>query len=972
MLKRAPLVGRAGERAELETALDRCRNGRGGTALISGDSGVGKTRLVTEVLAGWDGCVLRAAATAGGGAYAPVAEVLRAAAERFGADLLSDQARALLPELGAPHGVDGPALVAAIRRTLRDVARQQPTVVVLEDLHWADAATTELLPALAPATEGGPLLLIGTYRNEALARDHPVRRMRTDLRRSGGLTEVALRPLPRSGTAELLSAALGRPAEPALLNAVHSRSDGLPFFIEELLAALVENGALADQGGTYTLAPDAELPLPDGVRDAVLVRTEGLRARHPAAVELAAVLGVRINLPVLADLVPAPEIDRLLDAGLIRERGPAEAEFRHALVRDALYRTIPWARRRGHHHLVADRLAEDGAPPEVVAEHWIAAHQPDRARPLLLAAAARHCVVHAYRDAAEAGKRALAIWPKDTDPDGRIAALEQLANCFELAGELDAAVTIWRDVASLREERREFGQAGSAYRRLANASGLVGDFAGGTTAREAAAEAFAAAGVRDEAAAEHLALAERLEAAARHTSALEHVLAATEDAKAAGRIDLEAHALAVQGSIRASLGEGKRGIELARSGLELALSGEFTEVATVTQYVLATALNHAADYAGSADVYESAIEMCSTQGATELEQACTVCMSVAVRFLGEWDRALAICRDVLDDRSSLEKVRMIAHEESGLIGVLRGERKQIRGPLRRAADFGRDHEVFGIEVGATWALAVIADLDGDTPGVLRTVSAMLHRCQEKEDGVFSLPALRWAATYAANHGERDVLAYCHRLLAATATRDSSPKVLSALAHAGGELALAEDDPASAAAQFGRSVELLRGVTAPYERALAETRSGAALAAAGDRSSAVDAVTSAYRIARQLGAKPLARTCATQLADMGEQVDRRLGRLAARTLEPAGLTRREKEVLRLLAADNTNRQIAQQLFVSTRTVDMHVRNLLTKLDCSSRTSAVRRARELGLVDGEITATTAEEHGRTTHVPAPAAS
>ncbi|MGH3737867.1 MAG: helix-turn-helix domain-containing protein, partial [Micromonosporaceae bacterium] len=95
--------------------------------------------------------------------------------------------------------------------------------------------------------------------------------------------------------------------------------------------------------------------------------------------------------------------------------------------------------------------------------------------------------------------------------------------------------------------------------------------------------------------------------------------------------------------------------------------------------------------------------------------------------------------------------------------------------------------------------------------------------------------------------------------------------------------------------------------------------------------------------------PLARDCAAELAGMGEPVDRRLGRLAARALDPAGLTRREREVLRLLALGRTNRKIAQELYLSPRTVDMHVRNVLTKLDCSSRTAAAGRAAELGLVE-----------------------
>ncbi|WP_246631481.1 helix-turn-helix transcriptional regulator [Pseudonocardia nigra] len=317
--------------------------------------------------------------------------------------------------------------------------------------------------------------------------------------------------------------------------------------------------------------------------------------------------------------------------------------------------------------------------------------------------------------------------------------------------------------------------------------------------------------------------------------------------------------------------------------------------------------------------------------------------------MGDWDRALAICSEVLDDDRSSPLHRMVAHEESGLIGALRGDRRRARAPLRHAAAFGRSNEIFGLEVGATWGMAMAAVLDGDEAGARHAVSTMVERCLAKEEWHYALPALRWAATYLAERGDREGVARCHRLLAGAATQNSTAKVLSALAHASGELGAAYGDPAQASTQFGRAVDLLHGITAPFERGLSQLRRGTALAVQGDRSAAIETITSAYRTARHLGAKPLMRSCATALAQMGEQVDRRLGRLAARSLDPAGLTRREREVLRLLAGGRTNRQIAQELFLSTRTVDMHVRNLLGKLGCSSRVVGARRAAELGLID-----------------------
>jgi DNA-binding NarL/FixJ family response regulator len=175
-----------------------------------------------------------------------------------------------------------------------------------------------------------------------------------------------------------------------------------------------------------------------------------------------------------------------------------------------------------------------------------------------------------------------------------------------------------------------------------------------------------------------------------------------------------------------------------------------------------------------------------------------------------------------------------------------------------------------------------------------------------------------------------------------------PDALAALAQAIAETALWQGDADVAAEQLGRAVEIHRTLDMPFQRAEVELRAGVALAAAGERELALERLSDAYRSARRLGARPLAAEAAREVAALGESVVTRLGRRAGTDADGGGLSRREREVVRLLALGRTNREIAHELFLSPRTVDMHVRNILRKLDSRSRMEAAHRARELGLV------------------------
>src|SRR5262249_39364801 len=176
----------------------------------------------------------------------------------------------LLPELGDPAPAPDPdTLGEAVCSALAHIARREPVLVVLDDLEWSDDATLDLLAPLAASVGRFRVLVLGGYRTDGLAREHPMRRLRHELRRAGNLDEIVLCPLAEDETAELVAQVAGAPA-PSLACAIHERSQGIPFFAEELARGLVVMGALTPGPRGLELADGGAVPLPDTVRDAVL------------------------------------------------------------------------------------------------------------------------------------------------------------------------------------------------------------------------------------------------------------------------------------------------------------------------------------------------------------------------------------------------------------------------------------------------------------------------------------------------------------------------------------------------------------------------------------------------------------------------------------------------------------------------------------------------------------------------------
>ena len=656
----------------------------------------------------------------------------------------------LLPELGEPPaGGDRPTLFEAVRCALAHLARDRHVLVILDDLQWSDEATLDLLSALAAPLGELPVLVIAAYRSDGLPRDHGIRRLRTELRRGGRLEEIAVAPLELGETRHLLDRLLGEAASPSLARAIHDRTHGVPFFVEELAAALLAGGGLERGRRGLELARPGDVPLPDTVRDAVLVGASELSDPARAAAEAAAVAGERFELDVVARLSSDAGLGELIERGLVAEEEPGRAAFRHALTREALYADVPWIRRRALHREMAEALEATSANGRELATHWLGAREAERARAALLRAARESAALHAHRDAAEAGRQALELWPERGDDEERTGALEHYAHSAELAGELAEAAKAWREVAAMRGALAQTGAMADAQRRLAAVQDLRGDREAAFASRTVAAGAYAEAGRPADAAVEHLAMANQLRLAASHGEAVELARTARREAEEAGRLDLRIRAQGLEGLARAKGGDYAQGLETVRGGLALALEHDLTPVAGELYQRLSVVLYDAADYRSAEQVLDTALALCRASEDAGTELACVTCMAYVLRERGEWAQAAQMCRDLIAAGSAVFVAQALLGAIHAYEGRVSSARRLVSAGLATASRVRH----YNLTIDATASLARLAAAEGADDEARGHCQALLRRWEESDDHHYAVGGLRWASGFLARRGD---------------------------------------------------------------------------------------------------------------------------------------------------------------------------------------------------------------------------
>lgn len=382
------LIGRASERDMLYQLIERARGRQGQVALVCGEAGIGKSRLVAEAKAQTVGDFLILQGNCfqmdSSYPYAPLLDLLRAFVSQSPlataeSSIVRDFAR-LLPELAQslPGPLPAPLpdpeqekrrLFVALTRFFRELTDQQPVLLIIEDLHWCDDISLEFLLSLARLCPARPLLLLMTYRSDEVQPE--LQRFLAQLDRERLTRELRLQPLSRSDVDTMLSEMLplNEVEQAEVLERIYPFTEGNPFFVEEVLTSLVSGGELligniASPDSSLAGKKDASLPVPRSVQDAVQQRIRQVRAEARQVVNFAAVAGRRFDFAVLQQLLHCDEerllllIKELIAARLVVEVSAEQFAFRHALTQQAVYTGLLARERRSLHRALAEAIEQ--------------------------------------------------------------------------------------------------------------------------------------------------------------------------------------------------------------------------------------------------------------------------------------------------------------------------------------------------------------------------------------------------------------------------------------------------------------------------------------------------------------------------------------------------------------------------------------------------------------------------------------
>jgi DNA-binding CsgD family transcriptional regulator/tetratricopeptide (TPR) repeat protein len=977
--KLTTFVGREVEQAHLEAAFDAAAAGHPAMVLLGGEAGIGKSRLFGHVatfacdrggLVAVGGCV----PAAGGLPYGPIVALLRdlvrqtddtTAAEVL-ERLTRDEADAPRRR-GAKDGVSSTATLDGLAKTrlfesllacLATAADSRPLLVGFEDLHWADSATAEFIDFLMRNVTHERVLVIGTYRIEDLGRAHPLRPWLAELARKPRVSQLRLAGLERGEVAALVGELIGATPDWPMVEAVWSRSQGNPFYAEELTAAR----------STATL--------PEALRDLVLARVESLPTPTQKVIGLASAIGEPVDHELLAALSGLDP--QALDAALV---GAVEQQllvidgvgyrFRHALLREATYESLLPGERRRLHREIAARLEQDRTigPLDAserlasVAAQWWAGGEWKRAFKPSVDAADSAASLLAYPEAFEHMEHALACLQRAPDPSVDLASLlESAASIASRAEHDERAIELVNQALGLNDADVD---PDTTVRQLLLLNGFASCLGDESLFFDTMERCRAILPAEPSESLSRVIINEAgwLMIGFRYADGAQRSREALAMARAVGERVVEGKALNFLGCCLCGLGALDEGLASLRESLVMAEELSNPALLSMGYTNLSSCLLDGGRLEESASLVFDMAAIGEDMWGVKLSGAAGNSVDALIR-IGRYPEALDLLGEItrgVQGMCAPAPFRLPAYieirtgrfdEASRLLAICDEMTKASDDVDQRGSYYGLCAEL-ALEEGRPEDALVAARealrLAADTQAVSLTSEVLAFAARAVADRV-EIDRQRGLSVDAGKaHGEADEIAasmavvLTHHLEGATPL----PRVVACAATMSAERSRFErSDPSL----WGVAVEAWEVAHEPYQHAYCLwRRAEALLEGRAGRADAVACLEQAWTIGRSLQAAPLvARVERLATRARIELIESASPQSAvADVASQLGITAREVEVLGQLASGRTDREIAESLFISKKTASVHVSNLLRKLAVVNRVEAGKIGQAHGL-------------------------
>ena len=997
-----PFIGRDREIMAIRNARDAASDGAGQVLLLSGDGGVGKTRLLQEAARevrsrGWQ--------TAGGQAYpletaipyAVFADAIGPLLSALDSGALMRLTRgdravlaALVPQTAERNGTaslfaDGvtPAeqrvrLHAAIVQLLARLSEKQPLLLFLENLQWADSSSVELLHFLGRQLGPHRLLLVASWNETDQPLTPELRLAIRSLRALGAATDLRLAPLCAQDVCTVVARHFAMPPDivEAFADRLHTTTQGNAFFVEQTLRELVARGDLRQQGGAWVGWHTDSVVLPPSVRDVLDARLARLSQPARRVADLMAVAGssathdivraVALDTLQLGDSALRDALLELRDAGLVREHAQEldiTYAFTHPLLQQALVQSVGLARERELHGTIAltiERLLGSAAEGqmEAIAAHWLRADPRAHTAVAVrwLTAAGRAAQRRLARREAAASLRA-ALDRTDSHPEAvpvgtANALVDELARIYRRLAEYHEAI-------AMSERLRESARVAGDTLGIAITERRIGLSLQGLGRREEALQHFGhaidgAASIGDDTLVvrTRLAKADCLQALGLVDDAKREVNEALAVAERLDQLPLLARAHRMLLMLHLWTGPAHRAWTHARSAVALAERSGERNLAWSAHFLAAVLGGLTSNTAALSTHLAESMRLAQELASPLLELRTMEIMLEYRAGVGEWDRALADGERALVLGRSLDQTTLLARIAHWVSGVYmqRGDFSAAQRLVQEAwdvagaaaVDLSRPFEVHGVlpaYVARTRYLHAVGEhQQALTYG--QTALTIADRTGYIAWAVYRL--LPTMASAALALGQWETLAQVRARLDEDAAQLAHPIGSAWVRVIDGEAALAAGRHAEATDHLQRAIASLEAIPYPFDAAETRVRLARVHLASGARLDAMHEAREALTMFEKLGARPAAETVRSLLRELGARLP------ASHGPSPlTALTSRELEIVTLVAQRLSNKEIGARLGITARTAGTHLANIYDKLDVRDRTALGDLAREQGL-------------------------